>query len=53
MRIKTISILALLLTAVSGAWAEKVELNKFWAWDQSAQQNTQSGSTYTFNSAWM
>lgn len=53
MRLKTLSILALLLTAVSGAWAEKVELNKFWAWDQSAQQNTQSGSTYTFNSDWM
>jgi hypothetical protein len=53
MRLKSLSILALLLTAVSGAWAEKVELNKFWAWDQSAQQNTQSGSTYTFNSDWM
>ena len=53
MRLKTLSILALLLTAVSGAWAEKVELNKFWAWNQSAQQNTQSGSTYTFNSDWM
>ena len=53
MRLKTLSILALLLTAVSGAWATKVELNKFWAWDQSAQQNTQSGSTYTFNSDWM
>ena len=53
MRLKTLSILALLLTAVSGAWAEKVELNKFWAWDQSAQQNTQSGSIYTFNSDWM
>ena len=53
MRLKTLSILALLLTAVSGAWAEKVELNKFWAWDQTAQQNTQSGSIYTFNSDWM
>lgn len=53
MRLKTLSILALLLTAASGAWATKVELNKFWAWVQSAQQNTQSGSTYTFNSDWM
>ena len=53
MRLKTLSILALLLTAASGAWATKKELNKFWAWDQSAQQNTQSGSTYTFNSDWM
>ena len=53
MRLKTLSILALLLTAVSGAWAEKAELNLFWAWDPSAQQNTQSGSTYTFNSDWM
>lgn len=53
MRLKTLSILALLLTAASGAWATKVELNKFWAWDQSAQQNTQSGSIYTFNSDWM
>lgn len=53
MRTKSFSILALLLTAVSGAWAEKVELNKFYAWNQSAQQNTQSGSTYTFNSDWM
>lgn len=53
MRLKTLSILALLLTAVSGAWAEKAELNKFWAWDPNAQQNTQSGSTYTFNSDWM
>ena len=41
------------MTAASGAWATKKELNKFWAWDQSAQQNTQSGSTYTFNSDWM
>ena len=53
MRLKTLSILALLLTAASGAWATKVELNKFWAWDQSAQQTTQSGTTYTFNSDWM
>lgn len=53
MRLKTLSILALLLTAASGAWAAKTELNKFYAWDQSAQQNTQSGSTYTFNSEWM
>ena len=53
MRLKTLSILALLLTAASGAWATKTELNKFWAWDQSAQQNTQSGSIYTFNSDWM
>ncbi len=53
MRLKTLSILALLLTAVSGAWAEKLELNKFWAWDKSAQQVTQSGVIYTFNSDWM
>ena len=53
MKLIKLSILALLLTAVSGAWATKVELNKFWAWDQSAQENTQSGSTYTFNTDWM
>ncbi len=51
MRKKTISILALLLTAVSGAWATKQELNKFWAWDENNQQVTQSGVIYTFNSA--
>lgn len=53
MRLKTLSILALLLTAVSGAWAEKVELNKFWAWDEHNQQVTQSGVIYTFNGEWM
>lgn len=53
MRIKTISILALLLTAVSGAWATKKELNKFWAWNEDNQQVTQSGVIYTFNNkAW-
>ena len=53
MRIKTISILALLLTAVSGAWATKQELNKFWAWDENNQEVTQSGVIYTFNNkAW-
>ena len=53
MKKKLLFIFTLLLTAASGAWATKVELNKFWAWDQSAQQNTQSGSIYTFNSDWM
>ncbi len=53
MRIKTISILALLLTAVSGAWATKQDLNKFWAWNKDNQQITQSGVIYTFNNkAW-
>ena len=52
MRKKTISILALLLTAVSGAWATKQELNKFWAWDENNQEVTQSGVIYTFNSDW-
>ena len=52
MRLKTLSILALLLTAASGAWATKTELNKFWAWNPNNQQITQSGTTYTFNSAW-
>ncbi len=53
MKKKLLFIFTLLLTAASGAWATKVELNKFWAWDQNAQVNTQSGSTYTFNSDWM
>lgn len=52
MRLKTISILALLLTAVSSAWATKQDLNKFWAWDKNNQQVTQSGVIYTFNGNW-
>ena len=52
MRLKTLSILALLLMAVSGAWATKQELNKFWAWNENNQQVTQSGVIYTFNGDW-
>ena len=52
MRTKSFSILALLLMAVSGAWATKQQLSYFFAWDYS-QQNTPSGYVYTFNSDWM
>jgi hypothetical protein len=52
-KFKFLSLLALLCMTVSGAWATKTELNKFWAWDQDAQQTTQSGTTYTFISDYM